>query len=158
VPAVAEEKWLSQDAYDRLQAELDELRTEGRQTISATIAAARAHGDIRENAEYDAAKDEQGKMEARIRQLEALLREAKVGEPPAADVVAPGNVVTLDIGGDEETYLVSSTREERHPEHDVLSTSSPIGQAVLGAAPGETVTAQVPAGELEVTVKSVQPA
>jgi transcription elongation factor GreA len=155
---VPEEKWLSQEAYDRLKAELDQLRIEGRERISATIAAARQHGDIRENAEYHAAKEEQGKMEARIRQLEALLREAKVGEPPAADVVAPGNIVTLDIAGDQETYLVSSTREERHPDHDVLSTSSPIGQAVLGAAPGETVTAQVPAGELEITVRSVQPA
>lgn len=153
-----QEKWLSQEAYDRLKAELEELRTEGRERMSAAIAAARQHGDLKENAEYDTAKDEQGRMEARIRQLEALLRDAKVGEPPAAEVVGPGVIVTLVIAGDEETYLVSSTREERHPEHDVLSTSSPIGQAVLGAGPGETVKASVPAGELEVTVKTVQPA
>ncbi|MGH3443254.1 MAG: GreA/GreB family elongation factor [Nitriliruptorales bacterium] len=149
------EKWLSQEAHDRLQSELHELRTEGRTRISEVIQEARSHGDLRENAEYDAAKDEQGKMEARIRQLEALLREARVGAPPKSDTVGPGLVVTLEIGGDEETYFISDTREERHAEHDVLSTASPIGRAVVGARAGETVTAEVPAGQLKVTVKEI---
>lgn len=156
---MAEQKWLSQEAYDRLSEELEQLRTEGRPRISAVIEEARSHGDLRENAEYDAAKDEQGKMEARIRQLEALLREAKIGTPPAeSGTVAPGVVVSLDVDGDEEVYYVSSTREERHPEHEVLSTASPIGKAVLGATKGDTVTAQVPAGSLEIKVKEIRPA
>jgi len=75
------ETWLSQEAYDRLRSELDTLKTEGRPRISAEIEVARAHGDLRENAEYHAAKDEQGKMEARIRQVEELLRDARIGEP-----------------------------------------------------------------------------
>jgi transcription elongation factor GreA len=156
---VSEQKWLSQEAHDRLRAELEELKTEGRERISAMIQEAREHGDLSENAEYHSAKEEQGRMEARIRQIEALLREAKIGdEPPSADVVAPGVIATLVIDGDEETYYVSSTREERHEEHEVLSTSSPIGQAVAGAAPGDTVSATVPSGELKITVKSVDPA
>jgi transcription elongation factor GreA len=153
---VSDEKWLSQEAYDRLATELEELKTEGRQRISAEIEEARAHGDIRENAEYHAAKEEQGRMEARVRQLESLLRDAKVGEPPESDVVAPGVVVTLEIDGDEEIYLVTSTREERHEEFDVMSTSSPIGQAILGAHPGDVVAAEVPAGAMDVTVKDVR--
>jgi transcription elongation factor GreA len=98
-------------------------------------------------------------MEARIRQLEALLRDAKIGEVPSqSDVAVPGVVVTLEIDGGEEVYLLSSTREERHEEHEVLSTSSPIGQAVLGASAGETVKAEVPRGTLEITVKEIRPA
>lgn len=156
---MSEQKWLSQEAHDRLRAELEELKTEGRRRMSALIQEAREHGDLSENAEYDSAKEEQGRMEARIRQIESLLREAEVGEqPPTADVVGPGTVVVLDVDGDEETYYVSSTREERHEEHEVLSTSSPIGKAVSGAAPGDTITASVPAGKLEITVKAVEPA
>lgn len=150
------ETWLSQEAYDRLQKELEELRTEGRRHMSEAIAEARAHGDLSENAEYDSAKEEQGKMEARIRQLESLLREAKVGEEPAGDEVAPGLVVVLDIDGDEETYFVAGSREDRHDEHDVLSTSSPIGKAVLGASKGDTVDVEAPAGAFEVTVREIR--
>ncbi len=150
------ETWLSQEAHDRLRAELEELRTGGRARIAATIAEARSHGDLRENAEYDAAKDEQGKMEARIRQLEALLREAKVGEPPRTDTVAPGAVVTLVIGGDEETYLLAGSREERHAEFEVISVASPIGRAILGARQGDTLQVEAPSGAFEVTVAEIR--
>jgi transcription elongation factor GreA len=155
---VPEETWLSQEAFDRLKAELEELKTTGREEISQTIADARAHGDIRESAEYDAAKNDQGRMEARIRQLEGLLREAKIGKPPVnADVVSAGDVVVLEVDGDVETYFVATTREERHDEHDVLSTSSPIGKAVLGSGVGDTVKAQIPSGTIQVTVKEIRP-
>ncbi|MDX1658901.1 MAG: transcription elongation factor GreA [Nitriliruptorales bacterium] len=148
------ETWLSQEAYDRLEAELEELKTEGRPQISKEIEIARQHGDLRENAEYHAAKDEQGKMEARIRQLEALLRNAKIGEPEGTDEVKPGLIVTLEIFGDEETYLVGS-REDSHETHEVLSADSPLGKAVMGAKPGDTVEAEAPAGAYEVTVKEI---
>ncbi len=150
------EMWLSQEAHDRLRAELEELRTGGRTRIAATIEEARSHGDLRENAEYDAAKDEQGKMEARIRQLEALLREAKVGKPPHTDAVAPGVVVTLVIEGDEETYFVAGSREERHAKFDVLSVASPIGKALLGAREGETLRVEAPSGAFQVTVAEIR--
>ncbi len=152
------ETWLSQEAYDRLTAELDALRTDGRTRMAAIIEEARAHGDLRENAEYHAAKDEQGKMESRIRQLEALLRDARVGQAPAdGDVVRPGLVVTLDIEGDEETYLLGS-REDEHDEHEILSSASPMGQAVSGARGGDTVSFQTPAGaEIEVGIVRILP-
>jgi len=150
------ETWLSQDAFDRLKAELETLKTEGRTQISAEIETARAHGDLRENAEYHAAKDEQGKMEARIRQLEGLLRDAHIGEPEGTDVVRPGLVVVLDIEGDEETYLVGS-REDAHDEHEMLSKDSPMGQAVLDQRVGATVTFATPTGvEIDVTVVDIR--
>ncbi len=150
------ETFLSQEAYDRLTAELEDLKTNGRPQISAEIEVARAHGDLRENAEYHAAKDEQGRMEARIRQIESLLQDAVIGERTTADEVAAGVVVTLDVAGDEETYLVGS-REDRHPELDVLSSDSPMGLALLGASEGDTRSFETPAGaSIDVRVISLR--
>jgi transcription elongation factor GreA len=150
------ETFLSQEAYDRLSAELEDLKTNGRPRISADIEVARAHGDLRENAEYHAAKDEQGRMEARIRQIEALLKDAVIGERDSADEVASGVVVVLAVAGDEETYLVGS-REDRHPEYDVLSADSPMGQALLGAREGDTRSFETPAGaSLDVKVVAIR--
>lgn len=148
--------FLSQEAHDRLTAELEDLKTNGRPAISAEIEVARAHGDLRENAEYHAAKDEQGRMEARIRQIAALLDTAVIGVQESTSVVAPGVVVVLDVDGDEETYLVGS-REDRHPGLDVLSAESPMGQAVLGAGEGETRAFETPSGaSLDVRVKAIR--
>lgn len=147
--------WLSQEAYDRLQAEYTELTTEGRTAIAKEIETARALGDLKENAEYHAAKEEQGKMEARIRQLKQLLDEATVGTPPSDAGVVPGLVVTIAIDGDEETFLVGS-REDSHDEHEVLSAESPIGQSIMGAVAGDTRTATLPSGvHIEVEVREI---
>jgi transcription elongation factor GreA len=151
------ETWLSQEAYDRLREELDNLKTEGREKMAADIEEARSHGDLKENAEYHAAKDEQGKMEARIRQLDELLRDAKIGEPEDTDAVRPGLVVELDVEGDEEVYLLGS-REDQHDELEILSAESPMGQAISGARRGDTVSFATPTGaEVEVTVKDIRP-
>ncbi|HEX9766438.1 MAG TPA: transcription elongation factor GreA [Nitriliruptorales bacterium] len=139
------ETYLSQAAFDRLKAEFDELTTTGRQQIAKAIETARAHGDLRENAEYHSAKEEQGRMEARIRQLEHLLDTAVVGAPEHADAVQAGLVVTLDVDGDEETYFVGS-REESMGDHDILSADSPMGSAILGATVGEERKFQTPSG------------
>jgi transcription elongation factor GreA len=152
------ESHLSPQAYDRLRRELEERSTARRREISAWIERAREHGDISENADYDAAKNEQGHNEARIRQLEAMLKSAVVIENNAsADVVAPGCLVDLRHEGDDDvvTYLVGSI-EERHETYDVLSTNSPLGQAILGKAPASTVTYQGPRRELSVTIVSVR--
>ncbi len=148
------ETWLSREAHDRLLAELEQLKTDGRDQISAEIEEARSHGDLRENAEYHAAKDEQGKMEARIRQLEQLLRDVRIGQPEDTDVVRPGLVVTLDVDGDTEIYLVGS-REDTHDEHPVLSSESPMGQAILDRPVGDTVTVEAPATTFDVTVRKI---
>jgi transcription elongation factor GreA len=150
------ETWLSQEAYDRLTSELETLKTEGRENIAAEIETARAHGDLRENAEYHAAKDEQGKMEARIRQLEELLRDANIGDPPDADSVRPGLVVVLEVDGDEEVYLLGS-REDQHDELEILSAESPMGRSVLGAKAGDTVSFETPTEvTIEVTVREIR--
>ena len=154
-----DESHLSQQAWDRLREELEQRSTIRRKEISAWIERAREHGDIRENADYDAAKNEQGHNEARIRQIEQILKTAVVVEGPAGDVVAPGTVVEIRMNGDDDTtsYLVGSI-EERHEHLDVLSTSSPLGQALLGHAPGETVSYEGPRRTFEVEVVSVRPA
>ena len=148
---------LSQQAHDRLRDELDERPNARRKKISAWIERAREHGDIRENADYDAAKNEQGHNEARIRQLEEILRTAVVVEGPSGDVVEAGTIVEIRMEGDDETsaYLVGSI-EERHEELDVLSTSSPLGQALLGHGPGDRVSYQGPRREMTVEIVSVR--
>ena len=153
--------WLTQEAYDRLKAELEHLSGPARTEISARIGAARAEGDLKENGGYHAAKEEQGKMEARIRQLTQLLRDAKVGEPPAAleGVAGPGMVVTVDYGGgDEETFLIGSREEAAHSDITVYSAQSPMGQALTGAKPGDTVTYTAPNGrDISLELKDVKP-
>ena len=151
------EAHLSPQAYERLRAELEERSTTRRREISLWIERAREHGDIKENADYDAAKNEQGHNEARIRQIEGILRDAVIVEQGNAEVVEPGVLVELRHEGDDatEVYLVGSI-EERHDTYDVVSTSSPLGQALLGAAPGATVTYQGPRRELSVQVVSVR--
>jgi transcription elongation factor GreA len=153
--------WLTQEAYDRLKAELDHLTGPARAEISRRIGAARAEGDLRENGGYHAAKEEQGKMEARIRQLTQLLREAKVGEPPAAQagVAGPGMVVTVSFGdGDEEEFLIGSREEAAVTSITVYSAQSPLGKALTGAKPGESVTYTAPNGrDITVQLVSVKP-
>jgi transcription elongation factor GreA len=142
--------WLTQDAYDRLNAELEHLSGPGRTEITARIAAARAEGDLKENGGYHAAKDEQGKMEARIRQLNQILREAKVGAPPSADagVAGPGMVVKVRFvdGGDEEEFLIGSREEAAVTDMTVYSAQSPLGQALTGTKPGTCVSYTAPNG------------
>jgi transcription elongation factor GreA len=146
----ATQTWLTQEAYDRLNAELEHLSGAGRTEITARIAAARAEGDLKENGGYHAAKDEQGKMEARIRQLNQILREAKVGAPPSADagLAGPGMVVTVKYVGDEdqETFLIGSREEAAVTDMTVYSAQSPMGKALTGAKPGETVRYAAPNG------------
>ena len=151
---------LSPQAYERLRQELEERSTTRRKELSLAIERAREYGDLRENAEYHAAKDEHGLNEARIRQLEQMLSEAVVieGTASAGDAVEPGLLVDLRYEGDDDvmTYLVGSI-EERHETYDVLSTNSPLGQAILGKTPGTTVSYQGPKRELSVTVVAVRP-
>jgi len=152
--------WLSQDAHDRLQAELQELIAH-RPVIAAEINARREEGDLRENGGYHAAREEQGKQEARIRYLQELLRTAKVGEAPTSDAVAPGTVVTIQFDedpDDTETFLLGSREISATTDLTVYSPESALGKAILGARPGDTVTYTAPSGaEIKVTVVSFQP-
>jgi transcription elongation factor GreA len=148
--------WLSQDAHDRLKAELDEMIAH-RPVIAAEINARREEGDLKENGGYHAAREEQGKEEARIRYLQELLRTAKVGEAPKTDAVAPGTVVTIqfdDDPDDTETFLLGSREISATTDLTVYSPESALGTAILGAHAGDTVTYTAPSGA-EVKVKVV---
>ena len=154
----AKATFLTQEAYDRLKAELAELSGPARTEIAKKIDAARQEGDLRENGGYHAAREEQGKMEARIRLLEQLLDTAIIGETPPDDgIVEPGMVVTVEMFGDEETFLLGS-REISDDSIQVFSEKSPIGAAVNGHSVGETVTYATPSGkDVQVKILKTKP-
>ena len=136
------------DANDRLTSELEELSTTGREEIAKRIEAAREEGDLRENGGYHAAKDEQGKQEARIRTLQSLLKDASVGEAPELNgTVQSGTVVTALVLGDEERFLLGSREIAGGTDLDVYSEKSPLGGAILGLAEGESTTYEAPNGK-----------
>src|SRR4051794_5487000 len=157
--------WLTPEAYDKLKGELDHLTGPGRAEVTAKIAAARDEGDLRENGGYHAAREEQGQQEARIRQLEDMLRRAQVGEPPTtADEVAPGTQVTIAFDGDEsdtDTFVLGS-REllglDDSVDTNVYSPQSPLGSAILGKKKGDAVSYVAPNGRtINVTVVGIAP-
>ncbi|MDO8106845.1 transcription elongation factor GreA [Isoptericola sp. b441] len=151
--------WLTQEAYDRLSTELDELSTTGRSDIAKKIEAARSEGDLKENGGYHAAREEQGKIEARIRQLTDLLRHATVGESPTdSGVAAPGMVITAEVAGDEMTFLLGSREAADGTDLDVYSEKSPLGAAIVGRSVGETTSYTTPTGaSIEVVLKDAKP-
>ena len=144
--------WLTQEAYDKLQGELDHLSGPGRAEVSAKIARARDEGDLRENGGYHAAREEQGKAEARIRQLEDMLRRAQVGGTPADDgVVEPGMVVTIRWAGDDDTEEFLLGAREMADESaglQVYSPQSPMGAALVGSKVGDEVDYTAPNGKV----------
>jgi transcription elongation factor GreA len=147
---------LTQTAIERLQSERAWLEGEGRQKVIEAIATARQHGDLSENAEYHAAREQQGMQEARLRQVIQMLDNAEIIETADDGLVAPGMLVTIKgRGEDPETYLLG-LREEKGGEHDVLTPDSPLGQALIGHAAGETVSAKAPAGQLVVEILEVR--
>jgi transcription elongation factor GreA len=151
--------YLTQEAYDRLKGELTQLSGEGRSDISKKIEAARDEGDLKENGGYHAAKEEQGKMEARIRQLTQLLERATVGHaPPDHGIVEPGMVVTVELLGDKLTFLLGSREIAENSDLEVYSEKSPLGNAILDLKAGDVTSFRAPSGkEVEVTVLSAKP-
>jgi transcription elongation factor GreA len=156
--------WLTQEAFDKLKAELEELKGPVRAEIVAKISAAREEGDLSENGGYHAAREEQGKNEGRIRQLESMLQRAEVGETPADDgIVEPGMKVTYKFVGDSddeaETFLLGAREmEDAASGLKVYSPQSPLGQAINGASKGDTVSYEAPNGKtLEVTILDAVP-
>lgn len=149
---------LTPETYARLQSELEDLTTRGRVEIAKAIESARALGDLSENGDYHAAKDSQGKMESRIRQLRTLLKNAEVVDADAAagGLVAPGMVVTLRYEGDDnaQDFFLGSI-EERRGDMPVVSPGAPLGQALLGKVAGDTVAYEAPGGALTVEIVKV---
>ena len=156
--------WLTQDAFDKLTQELEDLKGPIRQEIIARISAARDEGDLKENGGYHAARDEQGKVEGRIRQLEDMLQRAQVGETPEDDgTVSPGMKVTYKFVGDDddeaETFLLGAREIEDSVDGlKVYSPQSPLGSAIIGAKTGDTVEYDAPNGKkLQVVIVDAVP-
>lgn len=129
--------WLSPATYEHLKKELEEMTTVRRADITKKIEAARAEGDLSENGGYQAAREEQGKLEGRIQELQNLLDNAHVSEPPAGDVVASGCVITATIAGVEETFLLGSREASDLVDIEVYPENAPLGQAIMGLKEGE---------------------
>ncbi len=155
--------WLTPDAHQKLQAELEHLKGPARHEIIARISAARDEGDLKENGGYHAAKDDQGKLEGRIRQLEDMLRRAEVGETPPDDgIVEPGMLVTYKFVGDDddeaETFLLGAREiEDVTDDLKAYSPQSPIGAAILGKKQGDHATYEVNGKTLEVEILEAHP-
>ncbi len=158
---MAQMQQLSRSAYDRLKAEHDDLTTRGRIELAELIQRAREMGDLSENGDYHAAKDQQGHMEGRIRQLESILENAAIIEGGEAGVVGVGSIVTVLYEDDDddmaERYLLDSV-EQRGDGLDVISPSSPLGAALIGARVGDVVAYAAPNGQLRVTVMQIETA
>jgi transcription elongation factor GreA len=153
---------LTLDAYQRLKAELEQLTTVGRTEITDKIRVAREHGDLKENAEYHAAKDEQGMMESRIRKIQHMLRDPDIVEAPEhADEVGPGMLVTvkpLDFDEeDDETYLIAEHAEEKAPGARTVTIGSPFGSALVGTAVGDEVAYDAPGGTFRYRIVAFEP-
>lgn len=153
---------LTLDAYERLKTELHELTTTGREYVTEKIKVAREHGDLRENAEYHAAKDEQGLMESRIRKIKEMLRDPEIVEAPVkGDAAGPGMLVTVrpldERDPEDETYLLAEHAEERAPGVRTVTMTSPFGQALNGAAEGQEVEHEAPGGVFRYVVVSFEP-
>lgn len=155
---MADEHALSQAAYDRLVAELEELRTHGRIDLADRIERAREHGDLKENAEYHAAKDDKAKMETRIAIIADKIDKATIVDSEGSHEVMVGSIVTIRYEGDDEDeterYLVGSI-EERHDDLHVVSPTSPLGASLLGITAGASVTYEAPTGPLTIEVVAV---
>ena len=155
---MAEVQQLSQHAYDRLAAELEELTTRGRIDIARKIETARELGDLSENGDYHAAKEEQGKMEARIVHLQRLLVDAEIVAELDEDLdnVVPGSIVSvLYDGEDDPERLLGGSIEEQRDDVAVVSPGSPLGEALLGASVGDRITFEAPGGDLMVQVVAI---
>lgn len=149
-------KWMTQEAFDRLTKELEERSTTIRTDIARRIEIARQEGDLKENGGYHAAREEQSFNETRIQQLEGILKDAHVGEPPADDgVVEPGMLVTAKLGSREKTFLLGSREAEEGLDIEVYSPQAPLGSAIMGAKVGDTVEYKAPSGKM-ISVKIVK--
>ena len=156
---MTDQTWLTQEAFDRLQQEYDHLAGEGRTAIAKEIDERRQEGDLKENGGYHAAREEQGKQEARIQQLRALLESAHVGEPTAGDgTVQSGSVVTAIVAGKEMRFLVGSREVAGGTDIDVFSAQSPLGEALIGKRVGDETSYSAPNGNaIAVNILAVEP-
>ena len=151
-----EKTWLTPHAHQKLAGELERLSTVGRREIEDRIAEARDHGDLRENAEYDTAKNDQGLMEARIRQIKHVLENAEITEVTDTGRIEIGTIAAVvDVDGNEMEFFIAPA-ENKVPGILLASPDSPLGGALIGAAPGDAVTYDAPGGTFTYKVTGVR--
>ncbi len=158
-PTLTEQTVLTREGYEKLRSELIQLRSEGRQEISRMLEEARGFGDLSENAEYQAAKDAQAKLESRIQWLEYQLSKAKIVDSKNLDTskVSLGTTVTLlDLDSKKELSYTIVGSEESDPKANRISAASPVGQAVLGKSAGEEVVVKVPKGTRKLRIQEIR--
>ncbi len=150
---------VTRDGFDRLTAELKDLTDVKRPDIVAAVAEARSHGDLRENAAYDAARQDQAMIEKRIAELEGMLRNARVidaaDESTANGLIGVGSKVTVDFDGEDEQYTLVGAIEAK-PSEGLISTESPIGRQLVGKKAGDTATVETPGGSTTLKIKAVE--
>ncbi len=150
---------VTQEGFDRLSAELFDLVEVKRPHIIAAVAEARSHGDLRENAAYDAARQDQAMIEKRISELEGMLRNVTVldtsGGPDGSGIIGVGSLVTVDFDGEDEQYKIVGAIEAK-PTEGMISNESPIGRALTGKKAGDRTTVQTPGGETSLVIKAVE--
>lgn len=150
---------VTKEGLERLKAELDELKTVRREEIALSLAEARSHGDLRENAAFDAARHDQTMNEKRISDIEKLIRNAQVVDLQArsgnGDVIGVGSTVVVDFDGDEERYTIVGAIEAK-PMDGLISNESPIGSALMGKRAGDQATVMTPGGDTRLTIKRIE--
>jgi transcription elongation factor GreA len=149
---------VTREGLERLKAELEDLKSVRRPAIAAIVAEARSHGDLRENAAYDAARHDQMMNEKRISDLESLLRSAEVmddGGVNAGDLVGIGNTVVVDFDGEEERYTIVGAIEAK-PTEGRISNESPIGRALIGKRTGQVAQVPTPGGMRQVRILRIE--
>lgn len=149
---------VTKEGFERLTAELHELTEFKRPQIVAAVAEARSHGDLRENAAYDAARQDQAMIEKRIQELEGMLRNVIVLEPgdtAKTGIIGVGSKVTVDFDGEDESYTLVGAIEAK-PTRGLISTESPIGQALRGKRVGDVAVVDTPGGSSTLKIKAVE--
>lgn len=148
---------LTDEGLKKLQEELEFLKTEGRKDIAEKIKVARGYGDLSENSEYDEAKNEQAKIEARIVELEAMLKNVELIEKGEGNetVQLGTRVKVLDVEFDEECEYQLVGSPEADVSRGLISDESPVGRALIGHRVGETVMAETPSGEIEFKILQI---
>lgn len=147
---------LTREGYDKLAAELEHLKTDGRKEAAENIKEARSHGDLSENAEYDEAMNDQGRLEARITELEGILKDAIIISDAAAGLIHVGSVITLkDLDDDEEDDYVILGENESSSDENYISAESPAGKVLMGKQAGDTVVVDAPGGQISYQIVKI---
>lgn len=150
-----DKEYLSPEKYKELENELEELKTTKRKEVATHLEEAKALGDLSENAEYHAARDEQADIEDRIKQVESLLRNALIIEKHKHSIVEIGSVVKVKKGGSEETYTIVGSEEADMANHKI-SNNSPLGEALWGHKKGDKIIAETPRGKAEYSIVDIK--